>query len=182
MDQLQSKLNQKQNQLKPQNQVLQFQEMYDLALEIKEQQEIIHKHKSQLISVMNNLNIHASLISEMESLVKHESDTQNILKQLQQLSQTVCLSEQETKLLKDQNNLKKNQQQMGFTVFVKLLKKIEIFEALKEVQILKETTDISKQDAPTNINTINTINQPKPSSWWNISGYFSSEKVSKLLN
>ena len=173
MDELESKLSEKESRQKLAKEkeiLVQFEDMYNFAVEIKQEQQRVEEHKKQLVCAMNNLQIHEWLIKEMEGLVSREAETQSILKALSQLKEKVCLSEEEGELLRDGAALNKHQQQMGFCVFEKLLTKIEIFEGLKEMQTLKE---IPKETPSPGINTIN-----QPSSWWNLSGYFSSEKVS----
>lgn len=194
LDELVPKLKAKQEttQKKKETDILeQFQEIYEIAKQIKSEHEKVNEHKNKLKTIIDNLQIHESLISQMQNFVDQETHTKQVLNELETLFEKVSFEEKEHLMLDAEREIRVENEQLGIGLFEKILRKIEIFEALKEIETMKETSQEAgtKQNQTTvhissvisakedMQNTQKSQSQGYFSSFWNLSKYLTSDKV-----
>lgn len=194
MDKLDEKVKRremKENQERENRFLEEFKEIYELAKEIKSEQEKMASRKERLKTQMDNLQIQRDILMQMEGLVEQEGKSKAILKDLKNLHSRVHLTETEDQLIKQETPIEKKQEALAIKTFEKLLQKIEIFEALKEVNTMKETTDMINEENTKSQVHINNVIQSNANlsetssknstsyfgSLWKISEFFVSQEV-----
>jgi hypothetical protein len=171
----------------------QFKDIYELATEIKMEQKKVTEHTEKLIERMENLEIQQFLLTEMESLVEEETQTKNVMGDLKTLYSRVNLTEEEEALLSQDKHVLPSQEPRTLQIFEKILNKIEIFEAFKEISTMNESSgfvnDVGNLD-PSHISNVIATGEGSESgvvsqntssgyfsSLWKISGFFGGERV-----
>lgn len=125
----------------------QFEEVYRLAKEVSREQAQADRHLQRLRGLMERLEVHAPLVLELRDCVARESRAGQTLRELEELSRRVGLGGSECAALAA-GDLRSADEAAALETFSKILRKIEIFEALKEVETLRESQEGEGRRSP----------------------------------
>lgn len=162
-----------------------------MAKQIKFEHEKMRSHENELKQIIENLQIPDSLVSQMQTFVDQDRETKQVLSELETLFQKVNLGDREKLMLDPEKDIQRRDQKLAIETFEKILGKVDIFEALKEIETMKETSakgEETRHKTSTHISDVISAkgefeSKPKAqsqgyfSSFWNLSKYLKPGKV-----